>query len=725
MRPHRSREWANAATLTLATCLLTFALYALGIPLLEHVELKAYDLRVRARGARPASPAVVLAVVDERSLLAEGRWPWPRSRIAALVDALSRDGARVVAFDVAFAEPESEESDGALAAALGDAQAAVVLGYFLHWHEDGLGHHLDPREIERRVERVSKSRYPVIRSREPDLGRVPLVEAYAPQPNVDVVTDAAASSGYFSVAPDGDGVLRRVPLAIRVGGDVFAPLALVAAWEYLGRPGLVLRVGRHGVEGVELGDTFVPTDERGMLLIDYLGPPRTIPAVAATDVLRGRVPAGTFQDRLVLVGATAIGTHDLVGSPFSPLHPGAEINATVIDNLLTRRLLERPQWWTVFDLLAIAALCAAIGLVVSRCHAVAGLLCYLALVVGHVLLAGWLFTRHGIWLNVVYPLVGVSLGYTGLTAYRYLAEERDRRRLKAMFGRYVAPPVVEAMLREPGRLELGGEEKVLTVLFSDLEAFTSYCERCAPREMVEILGVYYERMTEQLFAHGGTLKEYVGDELMAFFGAPLEQADHAARACGAALAMREARRVLNAEWAAIGRPPLHARTGINSGQMLVGNLGSRYRFAYGVLGDQVNLGSRLEGLNRVYGTDILVGETTALLVGRAFVLREVDVVRVKGKERAVRIHELLARSGASLPEAQEKALALYAVALEAYRAHRWDQALTLFERALASWPEDGPSRAMAQRCRIYRRTPPAESWDGAFDQTLGALKGLG
>jgi adenylate cyclase len=406
------------------------------------------------------------------------------------------------------------------------------------------------------------------------------------------------------------------------------------------------------------------------------------------------------------------------------VHAGTEINATVADNVLTRRFLARPDWWIVLDLLAVVVLATLIAVGVSRARALAGLALLLALSVGYVLVAGWLFIRHGIWLALVYPLLALALVYTALTAYRYVGEERERRKVKAMFGQYVAPSVVEAMLVDPGRLKLGGEEKVLTVLFSDLEGFTSQCERFTPREMVGILGAYYERMTEQVFAHGGTLKEYVADELMAFFGAPLEQADHAARACATALAMREGRRALNAEWAATGRPSLRARTGINSGPMLVGNLGSKYRFAYGVLGDQVNLGSRLEGLNRAYGTEILVGESTAALVAESFLLREVDVVRVKGKARAVCVHELLARTGNELPIDQQSALSRYAAALQAYRQQRWDEALALFEEAATLWPEDGPSQAMAQRCRTYRRTPPAETWDGAFEQTGGTLKGI-
>jgi adenylate cyclase len=312
-----------------------------------------------------------------------------------------------------------------------------------------------------------------------------------------------------------------------------------------------------------------------------------------------------------------------------------------------------------------------------------------------------------------------------LTAYRYLTEERERKKIKGTFRQYVAPLVVEEMLKHPGQLKLGGEEKVLTVLFSDLEGFTTYSERHTPGEMIALLSEYYARMTEQVFAYRGTLKEYVGDELMAFFGAPFEQPDHAERACAAALAMREQRLALNAEWEAIGRPRLKARTGINSGPMLVGNLGSKYRFAYGVLGDQVNLGSRLEGLNRVYGTDILVGENTALLVRPAFLLREVDLVRVKGKSQPVRVYELLARSGASLSPEQEKAVAFHAAGLEAYREQRWDEAVDLFEQALAAWPEDGPSRTMAARCRKFTEAPPPGEWDGIFEQTLESLKGDG
>jgi adenylate cyclase len=382
---------------------------------------------------------------------------------------------------------------------------------------------------------------------------------------------------------------------------------------------------------------------------------------------------------------------------------------------LRQDFMTKPKWTRIYDLLAIIVLGVLTGIALPRMGAVRGLGVAAGLFILHVLAARWLFVTSRVWLNMVYPLLALSTNYTALTAYHYVTEERERKRIKGAFRHYVAPIVIEEMLKEPGRLKLGGEEKVLTVLFSDLAGFTSYSERYRPNEMVNILSDYFSNMTEHIFAHQGTLKEYVGDELMAIFGAPLEQPDHAHRACAAALAMRERLHALRSDWARIGRPALKARTGVNSGPMLVGNLGSRYRFAYGALGDQVNLGSRLEGLNKEYGTEIIVGENTARLVEGSFLLREVDLVRVVGREQSVRIYELVAASGTSMPREKEQALSAYAAGLEAYRRQHWKEAMSLFSESLALWPEDGPCQVMADRCRIYQASPPPEGWDGVFE----------
>ena len=737
------------------TVLLVGALFSIGVPIFDLVELRTYDLRMRSRGHLQPSPDVVLAVIDEKSLDAEGRWPWPRSKLATLVDVLARDGAKVIGFDIGFSEPDENSEldflrqlsrtvnalriqDGRLIAFLGERErtadndrtlalaikgspAPVVLGYFFHMSSDDLGYRLEPKEIERRLGLIADSTYPMVTyQRGADQATVPFINAYAPETNLESLSAAAASSGYFSVTSDPDGVVRWMPLVIRSGDELFPPLSILCAWHQLGRPPLAVKAGVHGVDGIQMGDRFIPTDEHGRLLVNYLGPPKTFPHISATDILAGRYEKDAFKGRIVLVGATAIGTHDLRSTPLNPVFPGVEIHATVLDNILTGAFLAKPEWSRMYDLLAIVALGAAIGLVLPRLHAISGLLFAVALFALYIFMARWLFVHKNIWLGVVYPLLALTVNYVALTVHSYVSEERQRRQIKQTFRQYVAPEIVEEILKNPSQLKLGGEEKVLTVLFSDLEGFTTHSERYAPHEIADILSDYYDKMTEQVFDNQGTLKEYVGDELMAIFGAPIEQRDHAARACAAALAMRDARIALGSEWAKIGRPRLHARTGINSGPMLVGNLGSSYRFAYGVLGDHVNLASRLEGLNRVYGTEILIGENTASLIDGAFVLREVDMVRVKGRHQAVRIYELIATSRTSMPPQQGEALSLYAAGLEAYRKQLWDDASELFRQSLALRSEDGPSRTMAERCRIYRATPPPEEWDGVFEQLVKA-----
>jgi adenylate cyclase len=739
----------NPVSLTIGAILVSAGLFILGVPLLELIELKTYDLRMRSRGGLHPTPAVTLALIDEKSLDAEGRWPWPRSKIARLVDLLARDGASVIGFDVGFFEPdenlqlgflrelrqtleqsdirndrlsglirqseEQADNDLALAEALRRSSAAVVLGYFFHMSAADLDYRIEPEEIERRIEGIKASKYPLILYSDPQTRSAPFVQAYAPETNLQILADAAPSAGYYSVKSDQDGVVRWMPLIIRCGKFIYPPLSVICAWHYLGRPQMIVEADRYGVQGVRMGSRFIPTDESGQLLINYLGPPKTFPHISISDILAGKTPKGTFTDRIVLVGATAMGTHDLRSTPVSPLYPGVEIHATVIDNILAGGFLAKPKWSQAFDLLAIILMCGALGVALPRLSAVWDVVLAGGLFVLYMLVAYWLFARHQVWLSMVYPLLALLLAYTALTVYHYVTEERERKRIKGAFRQYVAPLVIEEMLKEPGQMRLGGQEKVLTVLFSDLWGFTGYSERYAPHEMISFLSEYFEKMSQKVFLHWGTLKEYVGDELMAIFGAPLDQPDHAQRACATALEMRRELQALREEWVRIGRPALRARTGINSGPMLVGNLGSRYRFAYGALGDNVNLGSRLEGLNREYGTEIIIGENTARLIGDAFRLRELDQVRVKGRKQPVRIYELLAAAGDALPEQVERLLEPFAAGLAAYRRQAWAEAVAHFNRALEANPADGAARTMIDRCRIFRQSPPPEDWDGVFE----------
>lgn len=739
----------NSFTLTVLTTLLVTVLFLSANPLLNLIELKTYDLRFMSRGALSPSPAVVLALIDEKSLDTQGRWPWPRSILAELVDRLASDGAKVIGFDIGFLEPDANarlefidrldnrvaalqidnpalsafiadnrylaDNDAQLAAAIANVSDRVVLGYFFHMNAAGPGCRISPAEINRQLACIRTAKYPLVIYEDPAMAHLPFPAAYAPESNLAIFSEAAGNAGFFSIASDPDGVVRWAPLMIRCGHDLFRHLAVSCAWHYLDRPQLMVQVARYGVQGIRMGDRFIPTNESGQLLINYLGPPKTFPHFSISDILAERIPRWTFRDKIVLVGATAMGTHDMRSTPLSPVYPGVEIHATIIDNLLTRRFMTRPAWSRVLDLLAIVLLSASAGFILPRMGAVKGLGVALGLACLYLFIAHWLFVSARIWLNIVYPLTALLATYTGLTVYQYFTEERERRKIKGTFRQYVAPLVIEEMLKEPKQLQLGGEEKVLTVLFSDLEGFTGYSERYAPREMITILSEYFNHMTEQVFAHRGTLKEYVGDELMAIFGAPIEKKDHAQRACSTALAMRDRLRTLRPEWVRLGRPPLRARTGINSGPMLVGNLGSRYRFAYGVLGDQVNLGSRLEGLNKMYKTEILIGENTAELLDEKFRLRKVDLVRVVGKQQCVKVYELVARSDTPLPPEHAGALTAYAAGYDDYCRQRWAAAIEHFQRALALMPDDGPSRTMLSRCRIYLETPPPDDWECVFE----------
>lgn len=742
----------NRRTLALAVILTVTALFSAQVTVLDQFELRTYDLRFRSRGPLPPTSAVVLAMIDEKSLDHQGRWPWPRARFAELIDRVSADGAKVVAFDVGFIEPDENsrlkllddldarlgelrgtrpevsafladarrdaDNDRLLAEAIRRSSATVVLGYFFHMSNGRTGSDdIAQAEIAERYARIARSKYPLVTFRGGTAGSVAIPEAYAPETNIAVLTDAAASSGYFSVKQDSDGTVRWMPLVIAGGEEMFPPLSVLAAWHYLDEPPLMVRVGPYGVEGVQIGDAVVPTDESGRLLVNYLGPPGAFPQVSISDVLTGRVPEGTFRDKIVLVGATATGIYDMRTTPFGPVHPGVEIHASVIDNILSSRFIARPGWSETYDVFAIVALSAVAGIGLWWMSPLPSVIFCATLFATHVFVARELFVRYGLWLNMVYPLLALSATYVSITVYEYVSEQRERRRLRNAFGQYVAPVVVETIVKNPDRLQLGGEEKELTVLFSDLQGFTSYSERYTPQQMIELLSEYYARMTERIFERGGTLKEYVGDELMAIFGAPIDQPDHAARACAAALEMQEHRLAMTREWAALGRPPLNARTGVNTGRMLVGNLGSKYRFSYGVLGDNVNLGSRLEGLNKQYGTEILLGEGTAKLIDAAFLLREVDQVQVVGKQKPVRIYELIGHADAKLHPTELAALADYRGALEAYRAQRWRDALTLFEAVLAKRKGDGPSSVMVERCKSYLEAPPPEDWDGVYVAT--------
>ena len=738
----------NPFSLTFYSILMLLVLFMIGAPILDLIELRTYDLRFLMRGQKKPANAVVMAVIDERSLDEQGRWPWPRSKIADLIDKLNKDGAKVIGFDIGFLEPDENstlklinqlenqisalninnnklsdfiktgktkaDNDLALAKAIKNSSAAVVLGYFFHTSKAVLGYEISPKEIDRRLKQIDPSKYPLIIYEDQKPEDSPFLNAYAPETNLELLTNVADASGYFNTTPDPDGVLRWAPLIIQFGENIFPPLAIQCVWQYLDKPQLMVDVVIYGVEGIQMGKRFIPTDEFGRILINYLGPPNTFPTISITDILNDKYQKGIFKDKIVLIGATAEGIYDLRNTPFSAVHPGLEVHANVIDNILTGDFLKIPKRANVYNLISIIIIGSLIGFVIPRLNALKGAIFAVTIFSAFLLTACWLFMYFGVWLNMVYPLLALLSIYISITILRYFTEEKQRKQIKSAFSRYAPSNVVNEISHNPDQLKLGGEEREISVLFCDLEGFTGYSEIYEPNEMIQILSEYFNEMTEKVFSFGGLLKEYVGDELMAIFGAPLEQKDHAKKACLTALAMRDRLLAMRPIWESMNRPPLEARTGVNSGTMLVGNVGSKYRFSYGALGDHVNLASRLEGINKIYGTRMIIGENTANLVEGSFLLREIDFVRVKGKEKPVRIYELLGDSNTVLPEKKEKAFQLYAEGLEAYRSQCWPDAIDLFDKGQELYTADKTFEVMSLRCRINQSQPPQADWDGAF-----------
>lgn len=742
----------NPRSITLLSLLLILALFILGVPILDIVELKTYDLRFRSRGLIQPAHQVVAAVIDEKSLDREGRWPWPRAKIGRIIDILDQDGVKVIAFDIGFLEPDENnnlhlirnidrelktlgienpelkqfmeeqrrlaDNDLILAQSIDKAQANIILGYFFYMRKAFIQYGLDEKDIENRLQTIAGSKYPVIIYTQNHMPFEPFRTAYAPVPNLPLLHQAADSSGYFNAEPDPeDGIVRTIPLMYKCGQEVYAPLSVQAVWHYLDRPQMMIRVADYGIQGLQIGDRKIPTDEMGYMRINFLGPEKTFPHYPLSDILKEDFARGTFKDKIVIVGATAIGLGDIRNTPFSSTgeYPGLEIHATVMENILQGNHVSKPRWSTVFDVMAILLLSLVTGFAIPRLNAVKAIMAAVALLILYFLVNRWLFVQNGLWLNLVYPLIAVVLIYTSLTVYRYLTEERERKKIRGAFSYYVSRSVVNEMLKDPDKLRLGGEKKELSVLFSDIRSFTSISEGMSPEDLVHLLNEYLTVMTDIVFRYEGTLDKYIGDALMAIYGAPLDQSDHPRRACASALDMMEGLKALNDKWIREGRMPLDIGIGINTGFMMVGNMGSDQRFDYTVMGDAVNLGSRLEGANKSYRTHILISGSTYERVKDDFVCMELDRVRVKGKKEPVGIFELISRK--ELPGRDMDAVARFHQGLRLYKNQDWEGAIEVFESVNAMDQTLYAARLYIERCKELKKAPPGPGWDGVFTMT--------
>jgi len=708
---------------------------------IDQMENLAYDARVLFSIEKNEDPRIVIVDIDEKSLAEEGRWPWGRNRMAKLVDELfTHYQIQLVGFDVVFAEPD-ESSGLKILQQLAKNEFMDVpeyierleeiklsLDYDLLFSESisnrpvVLGYYFAAESENEKALRTGFLPEPLL-TKKHFKGRpvtVPVAIGYGA--NLEMFQERAAGGGHFNPSIDEDGVVRRIPMFYEFEGQYYESLSLAMVREVFGETTVEpvfaeslansKEFNYSSVEWLRVGPSLIPVDEKIQALVPYRGKRGSYPYISATDVIHGRVDVSVLKNTIVLVGTSAPGLFDLRSTPVQNKYPGVEIHANLIAGILDQTIKEKPAYvlGVEFVILLLVGLLMAIFLPlltpVWATLAVALLLIF-SIAIN---LAFW---QHA---NLVLPIASsvimILMMFLLNMSYGFFIERRKKGEITSLFGQYIPPELVDEMSVDPGAYSLDPDEKVLTVLFSDVRGFTTLSEGMNPKELAALMNEFLTPLTKIIHENRGTIDKYMGDAVMAFWGAPIDDPKHARHALQAGLNMVERIYALRDEFLERGWPEIRIGVGINTGEMSVGNMGSEFRMAYTVMGDTVNLGSRLEGLTRQYGVDIIVGETVREAVPEFF-YRELDRVRVKGKNEPVVIYEPLALKDEVSQDKLDE-LKLYVQALKYYRNKEWDMAELQFLNLQKMYKQKSLYDFYIERIKYFRSNPPPENWDGVF-----------
>lgn len=707
--------------------------------IVERLDYLIYDIRLRADVVTPEKDdRIIIVDIDEQSLKEVGRWPWSRGTVAKMVTALVDDlGAAVVAFDVVFAEPEQSDALEAInllkdqSSALKeqikpyesslkkvfdrDAQFAevisqrpVVLGYYFNQNPDAVSGAL-PAPLFKRSQ----------------LGEFSLQSIQWQGFGANLYKlQRVADGGYFNPLLDSDGTIRSVPLLAEFEGAFYQSLALATLRTALGNP-QVIPIFPAGVpddygalETLALRSAEIELDipiQRGLLsLINYRakgGPDGGgYRYISAADVLAGKLTAEEVQGRIILVGTTAPGLLDLRSTPVNPAFPGVEVHANMLSSMLDGEAKLQPEFAKGLVLISVVAVGLSMSFLLPFLSATWSMVLSFSVLAASIGLNSWLYYDQNLVLPVAVVLLVVLSIFVFDVAYGYLAESRTKRQMVNLFGEYVAPELVTEMADNPKGYSMEGESRYLSVLFSDVRGFTTISESLEPNDLREYINEYLTCMSEIIRGQRGTLDKYIGDAIMAFWGAPIPDEAHAEYAIRAGLAMLDEVEHLNARLEKRGWPALAIGIGINTGQMRVGDMGSNIRRAYTVMGDAVNLGSRLEGITKTYGVGLIVGESTQEQVPH-FVFKELDKVRVKGKDEPVAIYQPLGPSE-KVSATQHKSLLLWSSFLKEFRGQRWESAKSILNELIELEGHQTLYELYSNRIDVFKSEPPGEDWDG-------------
>lgn len=699
----------------------------------DRLDNLGYDLQLRTRvltsPQQPESPVAIIDI-DDKSLNIEGRWPWPRSKLAKLVDELQKQGAAVIAFDIFFSEKEANiadvllstltqknlintqlatqlkqsiplfDEDKILAQSLSQAQSVLAIGFLPHNQTEN---NLPP---------------PILTLSPIELKQLDIVRAKGYISNIPLLQQAAKGGGFINIFPDFDGIIRRAPLIMEYKGNIYPALALQAVISFSDEPIALItpiydKIAK--LEGIKLGSRVIPTDERGQVLIPFIGKSYTFHYYSATDILHGKIPANTFLGKILFIGTSATGLGDLHATSIQNPFPGVEIQATLVNGILEHNFSYKPAWTLGADLI----LTLILGIIAAIFFPYLGprtlSLIIVLLPPGLLFLNNWIWIKSGLILSFLVPVILVLIIAIFNIIYGYLFETRRREQLKTMFGQYVPEKHIDEMLKTSSDYGLHGEDREMSVLFADIRNFTSISEGMSASELVDMLNTFFTPMTEIIFKHRGTIDKYVGDLIMAFWGAPLKDKNHRRHAIESALEMQIKVKEMQPLLAARNWAEIKIGIGINSGDMSVGDMGSRYRRNYTVLGDSVNLASRVEGLSKYYGADIVVTEETRKNQTR-FVFRQLDKVRVKGKKQGIAIYEVINFEKRVSPEVYEE-LKRYQQGLDYYFQQKWDDALAIMTGLHEVHPDTKIYSLYIDRIQEFRHHPLRADWDGVYVHT--------
>ncbi len=741
MQLQRIVRLALSALILLILLVDTSGLYK--YPFIKQLENWTYDARLNFTRPNTVDDRIVIVDIDENSLAEVGRWPWGRDKLATIVDNLfDRYRVSVVGFDIVFAErdessglekfeqlatgqlKENEDYQKALQeirpSLLHDEIFAdslvgrnVVLGYYfkagLQEDESGVTGLLPPA-LTRMDAQWNE--------------RLPINKAAGYGGNLEILQVSARSGGYFdNPFVDADGVFRRVPLVQAYEGYLFASLALATAQAFLDAASIQLTIETEGSKGgkeyyaletINVKNYSIPVDANGAVFVPYRGTQGSFPYIPAHEVLSGKTEPSLLRDKIVLVGTSAPGLLDLRSTPVQNIYPGVEVHANIISGILDNRIKHKPAWTIGYEfvVLVVIAVCMALLLpLVSPLLAAASTLGITALVLAGTFVA-W---ESNLILPLASPLMLIVLMFMLHMTYGFFIESRGKRQLANLFGHYIPPELVDEMSKSPEEFSLDGENREMTVLFSDVRGFTTISEGMDPKQLTQLMNALLTPMTRVIHKNRGTIDKYMGDAIMSFWGAPLADSEHARHALYAAMEMMDELKIMQQDFRERGWPEVSIGIGLNTGDMNVGNMGSEFRMAYTVLGDAVNLGSRLEGLTKNYGVNIIVSESTKAAIPE-FVFRELDLVRVKGKNEPVAIFEPIGHRN-DLDKSVTSELSAYKKALLNFRAQSWDKAELDFFNLNRAYPDRLLYQVYLDRIAFYRNNPPGEDWDGVFTHT--------